>query len=88
MAGQVDQITVRFCPTETSADLDRNLVAVISNLAPGAKAPVRALTGAVLRPLYHFELPGGSGWPTNRSFLSIHRLPVGLHAWQKLRLCL
>lgn len=59
-AGQTEQITVRFCPTETSAELDRNLVAVVNNLAPGVKAPVRALTGAMLRPLYHFELPGMS----------------------------
>ncbi|KAK9833148.1 hypothetical protein WJX74_008612 [Apatococcus lobatus] len=69
--GQVEQIVVRFCPTETSADLDRSLVAVISNLAPGAKAPVRALTGAVLRPLYHFELPESTQPAASEPDLSI-----------------
>ena len=55
-AGETAQISVRFSPQEV-VDCERTLQGTIANLAATAQQPRRAISGSVLRPWCHFDLP-------------------------------
>ena len=55
-AGEETIITVRFSPKEVE-NLERSLICTIPHLPEDVEPLVRKMTGAVLRPWCHFELP-------------------------------
>ncbi|KAK9843529.1 hypothetical protein WJX81_007498, partial [Elliptochloris bilobata] len=57
--GEESAVQVHFSPQEV-LDCDRMLVADLPDLADGLPALRRALTGSVLRPWCHFELPAST----------------------------
>ena len=55
-AAEIAQISVRFSPQEV-VDCERTLQGTIANLAATAQQPRRSISGSVLRPWCHFDLP-------------------------------